>query len=48
VLHSDETGLQRAGKLSRAQVASPARLTQYVLPATRGHEATDAIGLLPI
>jgi len=47
VLHSDETGVRRGGRLAWVHVASTPTVTRYAVHATRGSEATDAMGILP-
>jgi len=47
VLHVDETGVRRTGRLAWAHVACTPTLTHYAIHAKRGHAATDAIGILP-
>ena len=47
VLHVDETGVRRGGRLAWAHVASTPHVTHFAVHAQRGNAATDAIGILP-
>jgi transposase len=47
VIHQDETGLYVTGQRQWMHVTCTPRLTHYAVHASRGHEALDAIGILP-
>jgi len=48
VIHQDETGVSVAGKRYWEHVTSTATLTQYHVDQSRGQDALNAIGILPV
>ncbi len=48
VIHQDETGVSVAGKRSWEHVTSTATLTHYHVDQSRGQDALNAIGILPV
>src|SRR5256714_2112861 len=48
VLHQDETGVSVAGKRYWEHVTSTATLTHYHVDRSRGQDALNAIGILPV
>ena len=48
VIHQDETGLSVAGKRYWEHVTSTATLTHYHVDQSRGQDALNAIGILPV